>query len=251
MKIKNPINSASFILTLIFMMFSIFACILSFDLYNDNLHIDHLGRFIFGVSGILFSIINLYKLTEDFKNKLRSFLLTEATHIIAFNYSEVEWRSFAEAYVTERDEKSIKYIYLLLLVPMIIYGFLRINGVTKSDEFLYVFILVLLPLLVALIILKFYYDFRDFKKAMLNYEQPEVLITNYGILINRTYVISYNNNDFRVGDCFITEFLNYRCIEINIPKGNGKHRYTDYHYILIPKDQEIDIISIASTLKYY
>ncbi len=246
---KNPFWKIKSILILLFIPFSIFLIFISILLILFNEKDGYLVSLLLTSLGIILFIYSLryvIKTNKSFKNDLIVFLNDDSRLIELFNYEKTEWNVFAEIYYKKRI-KNYKII-MFILIPIITSFMILIY---KEDYRLFILLSFLFLSIFTFVFLFLRKSLIEFKSKLFDFENPEARVTTSGILINKNYVVSYNNQDGLLTKCTFVVFINIKCFEFTIRRASGKGHTYQYFNLLIPKEREHDSIMIESRINEY
>jgi len=233
---KNPFWKIKSILILLFIPFSFFLFLISIFLVLFTETNEYTLSFILISIGIVlswFSIRYVIKTDKKFKNDRVKKLNENSKTVVYFKYSEEEWNLFAKK---SYEEKLKKYrIIALIITPFIVAFFIMLYF---EDVKLLVVIAFMLLSIATMVFLMLNKTLEEFKKHTFNQKKPEAKITSSGILLNKSLVISYHNQDGMLQLCSSEVFSGMNCLNFLISHVSGKGRKFQNFKLLIPKNRE-------------
>jgi len=251
---KNPFRSASFILIVIFMCFAgavILVDIISIIYYNSNIIPNSI--LIVLLLLIICGIVYIYVLNKKFKDDIIDSILTSKNLIIDFKYSQSEWLPFAKKYVKAQKKHYRNYIILIT----IFYAISSILTFLYADD--KITSIVLINVASAIIFMSIIAKIKHFEDSILTDTTPEIKIAVNGILYNKKYLVSFNNQDRHLESSKQHSFYDENCIALTIvsptvynPQTNTRSRDVNDYYVLLPENvQNKDINYFLSLLQAF
>lgn len=246
---KNTFWKIKSLLIILLIPFSLFLFFVSILLILFNEKDEYLvSLFLIPLGIILFTYSLKYtiRINKSFKDNLVVYLNDDSRLIDLFNYEKIEWHNYAEKYYQKRI-KNYK-ITLLILIPIIV-SFMII--IYREDYRLFLMLSFLLLSIITFISPVLRKSLIEFKSKLFDFENPEAKITTSGILINKSYVVSYNNQDGWLEKCTSNVFIDMKCLEFKIRRPGGRGHTYQYFNLLIPTEREKNFIITENRINKY
>ncbi|TPN85265.1 hypothetical protein [Aquimarina algicola] len=246
---KNPFWKIKSILIVLLIPVSLFLILISILLISFNENNEYLISLFLIPSGILlftYSLKYVTKTNKSFKNDLIVYLNDDSRLIELFHYEEKEWYNFAKKYYQKRIKNYT--ITSCILIPIITFFMIFIYKENYELFILLSFLFFSIFTFISIVLRK---SLIEFKSKLFDSEKLEAKITTSGILINKSYIVSYNNQDGWLTRCTSKVFINMKCLEFEIKRLGGKGHNYQYFNLLIPKEREQDSKMIESRISEY
>lgn len=243
---KNPFWNIKSILILLLIPFSIFLILVSLLLVlfdEKDGYLVSLFLMPLAIALATYSFRYIIKTYKSFKNDLIICMNDDSKLIELFNYEKLEWRNFAERYYHKRVKKY--KVTLFTLIAVIISLMIVIYRENYRLFIMLSFILFLVTTFIFVLIRK---SLIEFKTKLFDFDNPQAKITIIGILINNSYIVSYNNQDGKLIKCTSSMFLGMKCLEFKIKRIVGKGYNYQYFNLLIPENREQDSLMLESSV---
>ncbi|GAA4279578.1 hypothetical protein GCM10022259_43030 [Aquimarina mytili] len=199
-----------------------------------------------GITLCTYSFKYVIRTNKSFKNDLIVHLNDDSRLIELFNYEKIEWLNFVEKYYQKKIKKY--KITLFIVIPIILSFMIMLYREDYKVFILSSFLLLSITTVVSLVLRK---SLVEFKSKLFDFENPQAKITTIGILINKSYIVSYNNQDGWLTKCTSKLFVDMKCLEFEIRRSGGKGHVYQYFNLLIPKKREQDAIMTESRVNEY
>lgn len=245
---KNPFRSFKSILVVFTLFISVFMLVASVILFltetGNNAKLYALGICLIGLMTLIPSICYMKQTSKKLKKSLIETLSKDIYLVEHFKYTMDEWKNF----VKKTSLKAIKSLRFCISVSLIV-GVILIVILSGEKREIFWGGGTTVALLTISLTSFFYYQLRKLKTTNTAKIAPEARITKVGILIGKTRVISFNNQDGSVEQCSFETYLGMNCIclKINRPGGRQGPIY-QWYYLLIPKSRENETSEIINKI---